>query len=384
MSHIIVIGAGHSGCEAALACARMGIPTTLFTMSLDAVANLPCNPSIGGTGKGHLVFEIDALGGEMPFAADAATIQSRMLNTGKGAAVRSNRVQADRTRYRDHMKSVLEAAENLFLVQAEITAILTEALPDGRRIVRGVTACPGGDFYADAVIIATGTYLAGHTPVGTVERSAGPDGSLPADFLSASLTEAGIPLQRFKTGTPPRIHRRSIDYDALEIQPGDDVILPFSRRTDMAALNRIDQIPCYVTYTTAETHGIIRDNLHLSPLYSGQIHGTGPRYCPSIEDKVVRFAEKERHQLFVEPMGLTTDEIYLQGFSSSIPAEVQYKMLRSLPGFSHAEIMRYAYAIEYDCCDPRCLYATLEVKNVENLYLVSFASVMKNLIISKN
>jgi len=368
MSHIIVIGAGHAGCEAALAAARMGIPTTLFTMSLDAVANLPCNPSIGGTGKGHLVYEIDALGGEMPFAADAATIQSRMLNTGKGAAVRSKRVQADRTRYRDHMKSVLEATENLFLVQAEVTAILTEALPDGRRIVRGVTACPGGDFYADAVIIATGTYLAGHTHVGKVERSAGPDGSLPADFLSESLRDAGVPLQRFKTGTPPRIHRRSIDYDLLEIQPGDGVIIPFSRRTDMDALNRIAQIPCYVTYTTAETHRIIRDNLHLSPLFSGQIHGTGPRYCPSIEDKVVRFAEKERHQLFVEPMGLATDEIYLQGFSSSLPAEVQYKMLRSLPGFSHAEIMRYAYAIEYDCCDPRCLYATLEMKNVENLY----------------
>ncbi len=366
--HIIVVGAGHAGCEAALACARMGIPTTLFTLSLDSLANLPCNPSIGGTGKGHLVFEIDALGGEMGFAADRATIQSRMLNTGKGAAVRSKRVQADRDLYHSFMKTTLENTENLFLVQAEITALLTEPLPDGRRIVRGVTACPGGDFYADAVILASGTYLKGHTHVGTVERAAGPDNSLPADYLSASLTEAGIPLQRFKTGTPPRIHRRSIDFDLLEVQPGDAEILPFSRRSDFAEMQKIDQIPCHITYTTAETHRIIRDNLHLSPLYSGQIHGTGPRYCPSIEDKVVRFAEKERHQLFVEPMGRHTDEIYLQGFSSSLPAEVQMKMLHSLPGFSHAEVMRYAYAIEYDCCDPRCLYATLETKAVENLY----------------
>ncbi len=368
MPSVIVIGAGHAGIEAALATARMGIPTLLFTMSLDSVANLPCNPSVGGTAKGHLVYEIDALGGEMGFAADVATIQSRMLNTGKGAAVRSKRVQADRVLYTAHMKKVLEGEKNLRLVQAEVTAVLTEALPDGRRIVRGVTACPGGDFFADAVIIASGTYLAGHTHVGTVQREAGPDNSLPANLLSASLREAGIPLQRFKTGTPPRIHRRSIDFDELELQYGDEEIIPFSWRTDPAALNAREQVPCHITYTNADTHRIIHENLHLSPLYCGQIHGTGPRYCPSIEDKVVRFADKERHQLFVEPMGRGTDEIYLQGFSSSLPAEVQYKMLRTLPGFSRAEIMRYAYAIEYDCCDPRCLTATLETKSVENLY----------------
>ncbi len=368
MPRILVVGAGHAGCEAALAAARLGADVTLFTLSLDAVANLPCNPSVGGTGKGHLVFEIDALGGEMGFAADSATIQSRMLNTGKGAAVRSKRVQADRQRYTAHMRAALEGTSRLSLVQAEVTALLTEDLPDGRKIVRGVVASPGGEFYGDAVILSTGTYLSGTTHVGTVQRSAGPDNSMPAAFLSESLIKAGIPLQRFKTGTPPRIHRRSIDFDVLEKQEGDEYIHPFSRRTDAEALNRIEQIPCFVTYTSAETHRIIRENLHLSPLFSGQIHGTGPRYCPSIEDKVVRFADKERHQLFIEPMGLSTDEIYLQGFSSSLPAEVQYKMLRSLPGFEKAEIMRYAYAIEYDCCDPRCLYPTLETKACENLF----------------
>ena len=266
------------------------------------------------------------------------------------------------------MKQVLENQPNLYLIQAEVTDILTEELPDGRRIVRGVMACPGGEFLARAVIISTGTYLAGHTHVGTVQRESGPDNSLPAAYLSASLRAAGLPLQRFKTGTPPRIHRRSIDFDELEIHPGDDYIVPFSRRTDEAALNRITQIPCHITYTNEETHRIIHENIHLSPMYSGQIHGTGPRYCPSIEDKIVRFADKPRHQLFVEPMGLTTDEIYLQGFSSSLPAEVQYRMLRSLRGFRHAEIMRYAYAIEYDCIDPTALLPTLETKAVENLY----------------
>ena len=368
MYNVIVIGAGHAGCEAALAAARMGMRTALFTMSLDAVGNMPCNPSIGGTGKGHLVYEIDALGGEMGFIADAATIQSRMLNTGKGAAVRSKRVQADRVRYTSLMKSALEAEPMLEIIQGEVTAILTEDGPDERKIVQGVSVSPGGDFFADAVILATGTYLAGHTHVGRVERRAGPDNCLPADLLSDSLREAGLPLLRFKTGTPPRIHRRSIDFDELEVQNGDDYIVPFSYRTNEAALNSIVQIPCHVTYTNEDTHRIIRENLHLSPLYSGQIHGTGPRYCPSIEDKIVRFAEKERHQLFVEPMGLSTDEIYLQGFSSSLPAEVQYKMLRSLKGFRNAQIMRYAYAIEYDCIDPLALLPTLETKAVAGLY----------------
>ena len=368
MYNIIIIGAGHAGCEAALAAARMGMRTALFTMSLDSVGNMPCNPSIGGTGKGHLVYEIDALGGEMGFAADCATIQSRTLNTGKGAAVRSKRVQADRVRYTAIIKSALEAQPLLDLIQGEVTAILTEDGADGRRVVRGVSVSPGGDFYADAVIIASGTYLAGHTHVGRVERRAGPDNCLPADLLSDSLREIGLPLLRFKTGTPPRIHRRSIDFDALEVQPGDAYITPFSTRTDEAAINSITQIPCHITYTNAETHRIIHENLHLSPLYSGQIHGTGPRYCPSIEDKIVRFADKERHQLFVEPMGLSTDEIYLQGFSSSLPAQVQVKMLRSLRGFEHAQIMRYAYAIEYDCIDPLALLPTLETKAVSGLY----------------
>jgi len=368
MFDMIIVGAGHAGIEAALAAARMGHSTALFTLSLDSVGNMPCNPSIGGTGKGHLVYEIDALGGEMGFAADCATIQSRMLNTGKGAAVRSKRVQADRMRYTAHMKAALEAQKNLRLIQGEVTEILTEPGPDGRPQVCGVHVCPGGDFFGRAVIIASGTYLAGHTHVGTVERRAGPDGSLPADELSDSLRALGLPLMRFKTGTPPRIHRRSIDFDELELQPGDDYIAPYSRRTDEAALNAITQIPCHITYTNADTHRIIRENLHLSPLFSGQIHGTGPRYCPSIEDKIVRFAEKERHQLFVEPMGLGTDEIYLQGFSSSLPAEVQEKMLRSLRGFTHAEIMRYAYAIEYDCIDPLALLPTLETKAVSGLY----------------
>ncbi|MGM9652256.1 MAG: tRNA uridine-5-carboxymethylaminomethyl(34) synthesis enzyme MnmG [Eubacteriales bacterium] len=365
---VIIVGGGHAGCEAALACARMGLTAAMFTMSLDAVGNMPCNPSVGGTAKSHLVYEIDALGGEMGYAADCATIQSRTLNTGKGAAVRSKRVQADRVLYHACMKRALEAQPRLSVIQAEVTSILTEDAPGGRRVVRGVSACPGGDFYARAVILATGTYLAGHTHVGTVQREAGPDNSLPAAFLSASLAAAGLPLMRFKTGTPPRIHRRSIDFDALEVQPGDEYITPFSRRTDEARLNGIRQIPCHITYTNEATHAVIRENLHLSPMYSGQIHGTGPRYCPSIEDKIVRFADKERHQLFVEPMGRDTDEMYLQGFSSSLPAEVQYKMLRTLDGFHDAEIMRYAYAIEYDCVDPRALLPTLETKAVANLY----------------
>jgi len=364
---IIVVGAGHAGVEAALAGARSGLKTALFTMSLDSLANLPCNPSVGGTGKGHLVFEIDALGGEMGFAADAATIQSRTLNTGKGAAVRSKRVQADRKFYSAFMKTTLEQTENLHLIQGEVTDILREQTGDKMRVC-GVMSAPGGEYTAKAVVIATGTYPGGTTHVGSVKRASGPDGMLPSAFLSQSLSDMGIKLMRFKTGTPPRIHRKTIDFSVLEEQQGEEHITPFSTRSDAKKLNSIDQIPCHIVYTNGETHRIIRDNLHLSPLYSGQIHGTGPRYCPSIEDKVVRFADKERHQLFVEPMGLDTDEMYLQGFSSSLPAEVQYKMLRSLPGFENAEIMRYAYAIEYDCCDPTQLLATLEFKNISGLF----------------
>ena len=361
------MGAGHAGIEAALASARSGLKTALFTMSLDSLANLPCNPSIGGTGKGHLVFEIDALGGEMGFAADASTIQSRTINTGKGAAVRSKRVQADRRYYSAFMKTTIEKTENLHLIQGEITDIHVEKNGEKSKVC-GVVSAPGGEHKAKAVVIATGTYPGGTTHVGKVKRMSGPDGLLPSASLSESLESIGIKLMRFKTGTPPRIHRDTINFSVLEEQQGEEHITPFSVRSDSSKLNSIEQIPCHIVYTNATTHQIIRDNLHLSPLYSGQIHGTGPRYCPSIEDKVVRFADKERHQLFVEPMGLDTDEMYLQGFSSSLPAEVQYKMLRSLPGFEEAEIMRYAYAIEYDCCDPTQLLATLEFKNISGLF----------------
>ncbi len=364
---VIVVGAGHAGIEAALATARRGLHTALFTISLDSVGNMPCNPSVGGTGKGHLVFEIDALGGEMGYQADLATMQSRTLNTGKGAAVRSKRVQADRRRYSANMKKTLENEPNLCLIQGEVTDILVESTKSEKR-VRGVVAMPGGEYYANAVILSTGTYLGGLTHVGKVQRHSGPDGLLPADLLTENLKKYGVSVMRFKTGTPPRIHRSSIDFDALERQDGEEHITPYSVRTDEKRLNSIDQVPCYIVYTNAETHKIINDNLHLSPLYSGQIHGTGPRYCPSIEDKVVRFADKERHQLFAEPMGDGTEEIYLQGFSSSLPAEVQYKMLHSLRGFENARIMRYAYAIEYDCADPTQLYPTLEFKNIGGLY----------------
>ena len=364
---VIVVGAGHAGVEAALASARVGLSTALFTTSLDAVANMPCNPSVGGTGKGHLVFEIDALGGEMGFAADRATIQSRTLNTGKGAAVRSKRVQTDRRKYSRLMKQTIEATDNLYLIQGEVTRVLIERAPSGAE-VRGVVAEPGGEFSASAVVICTGTYLGGTTHVGKVVREAAPDGMLPAKGLTAALKNEGVALQRFKTGTPPRIHRRSIDFSVLEEQRGEDYITPFSVRTDADELNKIEQVPCHIVYTNEKTHKTILDNIHLSPLYSGQIHGTGPRYCPSIEDKVVRFSDKERHQLFVEPMGTETDEIYLQGFSSSLPAEVQYEMLHTLRGFERAEIMRFAYAIEYDCVDPTELTPSLEFKNISGLF----------------
>ena len=367
---VAVIGAGHAGCEAALASARLGVDTVLFTLSLDQIANMPCNPSIGGTAKGHLVYEIDALGGEMGRCADGATLQSRTLNLGKGAAVHSKRVQADRVAYHVGMKHTLELTQNLRVIQAEITEILEKIDENtGKAVgVRGVVTHLGEVWDCDAVIIATGTYPEAKIFVGDKNFESGPDGSLPSKGLSASLSKLGIRLMRFKTGTPARVKRDSIDFSVLEVQPGEDAPLPFSTQTRDDTYLREEQVPCHIVYTNAETHRIIRENIHRSAMYSGQISGTGPRYCPSIEDKIVRFADKERHQLFVEPMGNSTEEIYIQGFSTSLPTDVQWKMIRSLKGFEHAEIMRYAYAIEYDCADPTQLYATLEFKDHPGLY----------------
>jgi glucose-inhibited division protein A len=365
---VAVVGAGHAGIEAALACARLGLETVLFTLNLDAVGNMPCNPAIGGTGKGQLVFEVDALGGEMGRAADIVTLQSRTLNESKGPAVHSKRVQADRVAYRILMKSTLERQSNLRLMQAEVTELVTEPLSDGRRRVVGVKTKLGAQWSVRAAIICTGTYLDGRVVVGEAMYSSGPDGMMPSLGLSDSLAAAGVSLMRFKTGTPPRIHADSVDLERLELQPGECRITPFSTLTDEDALNSIDQLPCRIVYTNAATHAIIRANLHRSPLFTGKIEGTGPRYCPSIEDKVVRFADKERHQLFVEPMGRDTKELYLQGFSSSLPEDVQLQMLHTLEGFERARVMRTAYAIEYDCADPTQLYATLEFKEIDGLY----------------
>ena len=367
---VAVVGAGHAGVEAACAAARMGLDTVLFTQSLDAIANMPCNPSIGGTAKGHLVYEIDAMGGEMGRIADLVTMQSRTLNLGKGAAVHSKRVQADRVKYSRLMKKSLENKENLRIVQAEITNILTENVSDGsyEKRILGVRTHLGEEWECDAVILATGTHLAGRIFVGDKNYSAGPDGMLPANALTESLVENGIKIMRFKTGTPARVKKSTINLDVLERQDGEDGFLPFSWATDEAYYDGREQTPCHIVYTNAETHRIIRENIKKSAMYSGQIHGTGPRYCPSIEDKITRFADKERHQLFVEPMGYDTDEMYIQGFSTSLPTDVQYLMLRSLKGFENAEIMRYAYAIEYDCADPLQLYPTLEFKKISGLY----------------
>ena len=362
-----VIGAGHAGIEAALACARMGIETVLFTMNLDAVGNMPCNPSIGGTGKGHLVFEIDALGGEMGRAADRVTLQSRTLNTGKGPAVRSKRIQADRMLYRSLMKKTIEETPNLSLVQAEIVGIKVTGEGAERRVTGLVTSL-GTEWTAEAVIIATGTYLDSRVIVGEHAYPSGPDGMLPSRGLSESLSALGIRLMRFKTGTPPRIHARSIDFSVLDVQDGEEYITPYSWYTDEAALNSISQIPCHVAYTNQTTHEIIKNNLHRSPLYSGMIKGTGPRYCPSIEDKIVRFPDKERHQIFIEPMGADTKEMYLQGLSSSLPEDVQKAVVRSIRGLERAVFMRTAYAIEYDCCDPTQLRPTLAFRDIAGLY----------------
>ena len=357
---VVVIGAGHAGIEAALAAARLGMHTACFTINLDAVGNMPCNPAIGGTAKGHLVREIDALGGEMARAADAACIQYRMLNRGKGPAVHSLRAQADRVKYRSYMKLALEQQENLRLMQDEIVSIETE-----NGAVSAVVTAIGARHPAKAVIVASGTFLGGRIIIGDYMRESGPDGLAAAKPLTDSLRSLGLRLQRFKTGTPPRIHRRSIDFSGLEVQQGEEEIIPFSFDTDRPPCN---QAVCYLTYTTGETHEVIRENLDRSPLYGGKIEGVGPRYCPSIEDKVVRFADKPRHQLFLEPMGLDTEEIYVQGFSSSMPFDVQLKMLHTVKGLEHAEVMRPAYAIEYDCVDPLELRPTLETKKVTGLY----------------
>ena len=357
---IAVIGAGHAGIEAALAAARLGMRTICFTIDLDAVGNMPCNPAIGGTGKGHLVRELDALGGEMARAADRACIQYRMLNRAKGPAVWSLRAQADRRLYQQVMKHTLERQENLTLRQAEVTELRCE---DGH--VSAVVLRTGAVFRVGAAILCTGTYLTGRTIVGECIESSGPDGMHAANALTDSLLALGLPLRRFKTGTPPRVNRRSIDFSQMEVQVGDDDPLPFSFDTAQTPENRA---VCYLTYTNAETHRIIRENLDRSPIYSGVIEGVGPRYCPSIETKIVRFADKPRHQLFIEPMGLDTEEMYIQGFSSSMPEEVQLRMLHSVAGLEHAEMMRPAYAIEYDCIDPLALKPTLEVKTVGGLY----------------
>ena len=358
---VAVVGAGHAGVEAALASARLGCKTVMFTISLDQIANMPCNPSIGGTAKGHLVREIDALGGEMGKAADSCFIQSRMLNRGKGPAVHSLRVQADRVRYHEYMKNVCENQKNLYVKQAEISEIIT----DDNKIV-GVRTSLGAEYKVKAVIIATGTYLKGIIHIGEVSYESGPDAALPSKMLSKSLAENGVELRRFKTGTPCRVNKRSINFDIMEKQEGDEKIVPFSFETDTEGLE--NKVSCYVTYTNSKTHEVILANLDRSPLYSGRIEGVGPRYCPSIEDKIVRFSDKPRHQLFVEPMGMTTEEYYLQGMSSSLPEDVQLAFLRTIDGLEDVEIMRPAYAIEYDCCNPNQLLPTLEFKNVAGLY----------------
>lgn len=358
---VAVVGAGHAGIEAALASSRLGCKTIMFTISLDQIANMPCNPSIGGTAKGHLVREIDALGGEMGKAADKCFIQSRMLNKGKGPAVHSLRVQADRIMYHDYMKNICEKQKNLFIKQAEVAEIIT----DNGKII-GIRTSLGAEYSVKAVIIATGTYLKGKIHIGETSYESGPDSSLPSKFLSQSLIDKGVELRRFKTGTPCRVNRRSINFDAMECQEGDENIVPFSFETDRSKLE--NKVNCYVTYTNSKTHEVILSNLDRSPLYSGKIEGVGPRYCPSIEDKIVRFSDKPRHQLFVEPMGLSTEEYYLQGMSSSLPEDVQNEFLKTIKGLENVEIMRPAYAIEYDCCDPLQLKATLEFKNIQGLY----------------
>ena len=359
---ICVVGAGHAGCEAALACARLGLCTIMFTVSVESIALMPCNPNIGGSSKGHLVREIDALGGQMGINIDKTFIQSKMLNVSKGPAVHSLRAQADKSEYSRHMRQTLENTDCLTIRQAEVTELIVE---DGT--IKGVKTFSGASYHSKAVILCTGTYLKSRCLYGDVVNYTGPSGLQAANYLSESLKKNGIELLRFKTGTPARIDKRSLDFSKMEEQKGDETVVPFSFTTDPKDV-QIDQVSCWLTYTNQNTHEIIRENLDRSPLYSGMIEGTGPRYCPSIEDKVVKFSDKERHQVFIEPEGLYTNEMYIGGMSSSLPEDVQYKMYRSVAGLEHVKIVRNAYAIEYDCIDPRQLSPTLEFKSIKGLF----------------
>ena len=363
---VAVVGAGHAGCEAALACARLGLKTVVFTLSIESIALMPCNPNIGGTSKGHLVRELDALGGEMAKNIDKTFIQSRMLNTSKGPAVHSLRVQADKKDYSYEMRKVLENTDNLKIKQIEVSEIIVEE-DDGKKICKGVRTVSGAIYYAKATILATGTYLRSRCIYGEVSEFTGPNGLKCATYLTDSLKEAGIKFYRFKTGTPARVDKRSVDFSKMEAQKGDDPIIPFSFSTDRVSIQK-EQIDCYLTYTNKDTREIIKANIKRSPLYSGFIEGTGPRYCPSIEDKVVKFPDKLRHQIFVEPEGLYTNELYLAGMSSSLPEDVQYKMIRTVKGLENADIVRNAYAIEYDCIDARQLMPSLEFKEISGLF----------------
>ena len=365
---IIVVGAGHAGCEAALAAARLGLSTLVFTVSVDSIALMPCNPNIGGTSKGHLVCELDALGGEMGKCIDKTFIQSKMLNRSKGPAVHSLRAQADKMAYIAEMRKTLENTEHLRIRQGEVSELLAETVDNsGKRRITGVKTCSGAVYHAKKVVLCTGVYLKARCIYGDVSEYTGPNGLRAANELTGSLLKLGIPVRRFKTGTPARVDRRSIDFSKMEEQKGDQEIRPFSFSNEPEDIAR-EQVSCWLTYTNEETHRIIRENIDRSPLFSGDIKGTGPRYCPSIEDKVVKFPEKERHQIFVEPEGLYTNEMYLSGMSSSLPEDVQHAMIRTMPGFEHADIVRNAYAIEYDCIDATCLKPTLEFKEIEGLY----------------